>query len=620
MQENSLNATVSNGIDQLKVGDLSAARAIFNQVIINNPETPEVYQEVFLAYFNYGHFAEAVEVFAVADNKIPAMPVDNHFQILDVLMQKKDYVNAVKVCRMAQQRGEMKPQVLQKLDNMLEIRLVDYLCNGKHQLAVDIIKDAFPDITDQENRNEYGTLSIRNIHFRYTLIIEILYAAALCKERGLQVPLPKFKGRVNSAIQPIIAVLEYYDKYLYQGAEKLSNQELSYINSSKRHSENYVIGRVEGAPPVHKYNNVYHHKDVNALFDARGYYIPSSMTWHHRWHPVSRHQEYTLEVSHYSPQEISADSYCEAEEVLYLGGNFISSKLNFGHVFLEVTSRLWYLAENDFNGKILLDVPPLEKLPSYFLELLENLGWEYRPDKIIYQDRNILFERIIIPEMSHRWTAFHYTCNNNLFGKIGESMRQKPVSSNVAAHKNKRKFYLSRVKSNKAVDGIRFGEDIIEKIFEDNGYDVVYCHEYNLTETSQMFHDAEIIVSPYQSGCYRLMMANCDNLRLAFFGYDIENCSFENIYLFFNYMKCFGRMDFYQVLHIDPKDWELVKASNSFPEKPFIVPSYFDIQEVLELLKADNLIAADYSLAGITEVQRNIEQDFRKELAKYLPQ
>ncbi len=170
-------------------------------------------------------------------------------------------------------------------------------------------------------------------------------------------------------------------------------------------------------------------------------------------------------------------------KVIYLNA-FIH---HWGHFLIDVIGRLWYILKNDINDyKIVYTCikGKEDKINGNYLELLELLGID--KSKLMMVNKVTRFKEIIVPEMSIYPGKYFTEEYEEIFNRI--------VSNVNISEKKERKIYCSRSRLKRA-NKIEIGENIIENIFNQNGYVSVYFEDMSVREQIQTINEASEIVA-----------------------------------------------------------------------------------------------------------------------------
>ena len=180
-----------------------------------------------------------------------------------------------------------------------------------------------------------------------------------------------------------------------------------------------------------------------------------------------------IKISSLEPNEIIYDDYkIEKQEKSSLEVVYIGGMLNhYGHFIIECTSRIYpFISDSRFKNKIFAyTTVNNEKLHQQYIDFFNLLGIEER--QLLHVKKTTLFKKVIIPSVSTVSGAWFTNEFKDIYNKVVESI--KPIYND--------KIYFSRRKLNKAINS-EFGEELIEKIFLENGYKVIYPEKLPLTQ------------------------------------------------------------------------------------------------------------------------------------------
>ena len=168
------------------------------------------------------------------------------------------------------------------------------------------------------------------------------------------------------------------------------------------------------------------------------------------------------------------DCTCSSETVIFAG--FLNNN-EWGHFLVDWSVRLWYALEKDDTSRILFCTRGRDELHPNILRAISLAGID--TDRILLLkkgDRPARYARIILPEPSLTWEG--YTDEYRLlFDRIRQSDAVR--SSETEQHD---RIYLTRTKLKHRKE---FGEEILEKIFSENGFFIVSPE--NLSVEQQVF-------------------------------------------------------------------------------------------------------------------------------------
>lgn len=168
------------------------------------------------------------------------------------------------------------------------------------------------------------------------------------------------------------------------------------------------------------------------------------------------------------------------ERVIFLG-YFVKQ---WGHFIVDCLNRSWFLCDIDkqkfYNYKIIF-LNSREELPSgNYLRFFELLG--FSKDDFITINHPTLFQEVIIPNISD------FNSSPDLFFKPFLNVSSK-VSSNLYLNEN---IYLSRCHF-KSARKKEIGEPIIQKLFQENGFKVLFPETLSLDQQIAVFKNSSSV-------------------------------------------------------------------------------------------------------------------------------
>lgn len=172
------------------------------------------------------------------------------------------------------------------------------------------------------------------------------------------------------------------------------------------------------------------------------------------------------------------------ESVIYIN-HFIHQ---WGHYLLDVINRLWYILDkNTENLKFVYTVRTNHEdcIKENYLEILELLG--IKKENLIRVNKVTQFKKIIIPEAS-LYPGKYFTIEyKKIFDRIIDN-------ANVTINYPKKNIYCSRSKFKKAQKK-EIGEEKLESIFNENGFESVYFENMDVREQINIINNSNIIVA-----------------------------------------------------------------------------------------------------------------------------
>lgn len=157
-------------------------------------------------------------------------------------------------------------------------------------------------------------------------------------------------------------------------------------------------------------------------------------------------------------------------------------KNNFGHFLLEHINRGWCLLDKKYQNMKIVIINEINctKINDYIFVLLGLLG--VKPENIILLNQTTQFKNVYIPTPGFDLTAYYTQKYVNMYDTI---------ASNVSGNDTYDKIYLSKCKMPKK--GQVYGEEHIQKIFEKNGFKIIYPETLPLTEQIWLARNATVL-------------------------------------------------------------------------------------------------------------------------------
>lgn len=169
------------------------------------------------------------------------------------------------------------------------------------------------------------------------------------------------------------------------------------------------------------------------------------------------------------------------ETVMYFG-RFWN---HWGHFLMDMVSRLWYVVEVNPDIKIVYDSKV--DISGVCLEFLKLLG--ISEDRLIRIDVPTRFERVVIPECSHKPGI---SCNGS-FKRIFDTAANNALK--LVSDKDKyiaRNIYFTRRQLKLRIP-LEVGESDFEKLFKANDFVVIAPEKHSLAEQIAMIRQADKI-------------------------------------------------------------------------------------------------------------------------------
>ncbi|MCW2308305.1 glycosyltransferase family 61 protein [Rhodobium gokarnense] len=187
-----------------------------------------------------------------------------------------------------------------------------------------------------------------------------------------------------------------------------------------------------------------------------------------------------------------ADIATDDREVVYCG--YIQR--HFGHVLVEVTSRLWWALQEGFGGPLMFQsISPGILDVSYIRALFDLIGIA---DRVMIADAWTRYAGVVVPEASHRFNA-HIAPEFLL-----PFERAREAALKAAPGPSPEKLYLSRSRLDA---GRIIGEEVVEEMFAAEGYDIVHPQELGLAEQVALFARAKKVAGFNGSAMHGLVFS-----------------------------------------------------------------------------------------------------------------
>ena len=153
------------------------------------------------------------------------------------------------------------------------------------------------------------------------------------------------------------------------------------------------------------------------------------------------------------------------EDVLYFGNVYPM----FGHFLLEHMNRAYGLLHDEFKKHkvVLVNNKQVEKVPQYMFDLIQLLG--VKRDDIIVLNSSMQFRSVVIPHQGFNIPIMSSVEFGDAYAAMAENAHGKSYD----------KVYLSR---DKMPERRTYGERQIQKIFEKNGFTIVYPETLSIEE------------------------------------------------------------------------------------------------------------------------------------------
>lgn len=247
------------------------------------------------------------------------------------------------------------------------------------------------------------------------------------------------------------------------------------------------------------------------------------------------------------------EEYLE-EEVIYFGMFF----KHWGHFLVDLIGRMWYpVCSAKYSQNMKVAYLGEEKPDQNHLEFFQLLGINEK--QLIHVTKPMRCRKVIVPEIAFRSCMWYTEEALQMFRYIINH-----VSKNEDLHKKYgkvKKIYFSRTQFGKAQNS-EFGEEMLEYIFEQNGYTSIAPEKLSLSEQVYLWNHAENIACV--NGTIPLNVAFCANKNLKLTVLNKTSLFHGNPYLFLEMQKVKARF-------VDVYKEPFKKYPKSLGEGPFLV-------------------------------------------------
>lgn len=157
-------------------------------------------------------------------------------------------------------------------------------------------------------------------------------------------------------------------------------------------------------------------------------------------------------------------------------------KNNFGHFLVEYINRSWCLLDKKYKNMKLVIVDEINcgKINDYIYILLGALG--IKKENIILLDKTTQFKNVYVPMQGFDITAYYTDAVRIMFDKIADNTEDVDFYD---------KIYLSRCKM--PMDRHTYGEYTIQKIFEQNGFKIIYPETLPLLKQISLVKNCKVL-------------------------------------------------------------------------------------------------------------------------------
>ena len=154
----------------------------------------------------------------------------------------------------------------------------------------------------------------------------------------------------------------------------------------------------------------------------------------------------------------------------------------FGHFLLEHMNRAYVALDKKYKRAkfVLVNNKDVSPVPNYMFELLELLG--VKRENILVLNETTQFRRVYVPDQGFNIPVY----SSDAFGKMYDA-----IAKNVKPLREKyEKIYVSRT----AMQTRRtYGEGVVQKIFEKNGYKIIWPEKLPLSQQIALVKNARVL-------------------------------------------------------------------------------------------------------------------------------
>lgn len=166
------------------------------------------------------------------------------------------------------------------------------------------------------------------------------------------------------------------------------------------------------------------------------------------------------------------------EDVVFVGNVYPQ----FGHFLLEHLNRAYAALDKKYQKMkfVLINNKSVELVPEYMFVFLELLGIERK--NILILDRTTQFKNVYVPDQGFNIPLYSSKKFGETFAKMAKSVKDN--------EKVYDKVYVSRAKLNTRKT---YGEEKVQKIFERNGFKIIYPETMSLKEQIAAIKDCKFL-------------------------------------------------------------------------------------------------------------------------------
>ena len=248
------------------------------------------------------------------------------------------------------------------------------------------------------------------------------------------------------------------------------------------------------------------------------------------------------------------------DEVIYIGMFF----LHWGHFLIDLTNRLWYVAEKvKENPNIKVAYLGEEEPAGNNLKFFQMLG--ITEENLIHITEPTRFKIVYVPEQAFKSCDWYTDKFVDMFDCIVAKALSKNSFTDLSEYK---KIYFSRRSFGKAVSS-EFGEEYFENLFVSNGFISIAPETLSLEEQIYLWNNCEEIVCINGTIPLNVIFSKNKNLKLTVL--NKTSILHENPYILLQFRDI-------QANFIDIFEEPFKKYPKSLGEGPFLLNNTADFQ------------------------------------------
>ena len=177
---------------------------------------------------------------------------------------------------------------------------------------------------------------------------------------------------------------------------------------------------------------------------------------------------------------------------------------HFGHMIVDSSIRMWSIGKCQDIDKYVC-IADENTLPDYYIDLLEAQG--IKIENIMVLNNATRFREVLVPDCSY--VMYEYTSDyfKVPFDKLIKYQMDKFQNSNLEYYE---KIYFSRKKFVKNNKLYQYGEETIEKLFENNGFQILYPEELGIGKTIYYLQNCKVLATGVGTQAHNIIFAHDD--------------------------------------------------------------------------------------------------------------